>query len=265
HLGVRFLPADLASDSEDHLAGVFRGFDTVIGASGMYLPAGTQRKLGRAVLKAGVGCYFPWQFGVDYDVIGRGSVQELFAEQVGVREMLRGQGAMRWVVVSVGMFMSFLFEEALGVVEWEGGGDGVENGEEQGRGERRVKGVNALGEWGNRVTVTGVEDIAKVVAELVYVATEERDKVVFVAGDTVTYGELADVVEEAVGKKVQRREWTLEYLRGELAKDPDDGMKKYRIAFGEGVGVSWDKETTFNVERGIETMGIREYAKKILA
>ncbi|KAL9070880.1 MAG: hypothetical protein Q9157_005656, partial [Trypethelium eluteriae] len=103
-----------------------------------------------------------------------------------------------------------------------------------------------------------------VVAELVYVALEERDKVVFVAGETVTYGELADVVEEAMGKKVQRREWTLKYLKGELAKDPGDEMKKYRIVFGEGVGVAWDKETTFNAERGIETTGIREYAKKVL-
>ncbi|KAF2236921.1 putative isoflavone oxidoreductase [Viridothelium virens] len=246
-LGVGFIAADLATDSEEHLAGVFRGFDTVVGATGMVLPPGTQRKLCRAVLGAGVPCYFPWQFGADYDVIGRGSAQELFAEQIGVREMLRGQRGTRWVVVSVGMFMSFLFEEAFG-----------------GMVERRVKGVNALGGWGNLVTVTTVEGIAKVVAELVYVALEERDKVVFVAGETVTYGELADVVEEAMGKKVQRREWTLKYLKGELAKDPDDEMKKYRIVFGEGVGVAWDKETTFNAERGIETTGIREYAKKVL-
>ncbi|KAI9692992.1 MAG: hypothetical protein M1822_004987 [Bathelium mastoideum] len=159
---VDLLPGDLALDNTDQLAATFAHFHTVIGATGMRLPAGTQRKVCAAALQAGVGCYFPWQFGVDYDVIGQGSAQELFGEQVGVREMLRAQegGRTRWVVVSVGMFMSFLLEAAFGVVERDGGG--------------RVVGVNALGGWDTRVTVTGVEDIGKMVAELVFGSREER-------------------------------------------------------------------------------------------
>jgi len=51
--------------------------------------------------------YFPWQFGVDYDVIGRGSAQDLFDKQLDVRHLLRGQSGTEWVVVSTGMFMSF--------------------------------------------------------------------------------------------------------------------------------------------------------------
>jgi hypothetical protein len=39
---------------------------------------GSQLKICRAVLEAGVERFFPWQFGVDYDVIGRGSAQTLF-------------------------------------------------------------------------------------------------------------------------------------------------------------------------------------------
>jgi hypothetical protein len=42
------------------------------------------------VLQAGVERYVPWQFGVDYDVVGRGSGQEVFDEQSDVRDMLRG-------------------------------------------------------------------------------------------------------------------------------------------------------------------------------
>jgi len=78
--------------------------------------------------------YFPWQFGVDYDVIGRGSAQDLFDEQLDVRDLLRGQSGTEWVVVSTGMFMSFLFEPWFGVVEV-----GKDGGDES-------QGLGALGE-----------------------------------------------------------------------------------------------------------------------
>jgi len=39
-----------------------------------------QRKITAAVLHAGVGRYVPWQFGVDYDVVGRGSGQDIWDE-----------------------------------------------------------------------------------------------------------------------------------------------------------------------------------------
>ena len=34
---------------------------------------------------------FPGKFGVNYDVIGRGSAQDLFDEQLEVRDLLRSQ------------------------------------------------------------------------------------------------------------------------------------------------------------------------------
>lgn len=58
----------------------------------------------------------PWQFGVHYDVIGKGSVQDLFDEQFECETLLRSQQAMEWIIVSTGMFTSFLFETSFGVV-----------------------------------------------------------------------------------------------------------------------------------------------------
>lgn len=52
--------------------------------------------------------YLPWQFGIEYDKIGRESAQDLFDEQLEAREMLRGNNDVEGVVVSTGMFMSFL-------------------------------------------------------------------------------------------------------------------------------------------------------------
>ena len=62
---------------------------------------------------------------MDYDVIRRGSAQDLFDEQYDVRQLLRrqqqqeeeGQGTTEWVIISTGIFLSFLFKDAFGVVE----------------------------------------------------------------------------------------------------------------------------------------------------
>jgi len=90
-LGIQMVAADLVNDSIDQLAEVFARFDTVIGCAGMVAGPETPMKLATAALRSGVKRYFPWQFGVDYDVIGRGSPQDLFDAQLDVRELLRAQ------------------------------------------------------------------------------------------------------------------------------------------------------------------------------
>ncbi len=88
-LGIELVPGNLVSSSIDELAALFKRFHTVVSCTGFVAGRGMQLKLARAVLEAGVKRYFPWQFGVDYDVIGRGSAQDLFDEQLDVRELLR--------------------------------------------------------------------------------------------------------------------------------------------------------------------------------
>lgn len=153
-LGVSLTPGDIASLSEQELANTFSSFDTLIGCTGMLYDASTQLKIVREVLAAKVRRYIPWQFGADYDAIGRDSSQGLFTEQLDVRDLLREQKATEWVIVSTGMFTNFLFEPSFGVVS-----------------EDR-KTVRALGHWENEVTVRPSEDIGKVVAEIVWAALE---------------------------------------------------------------------------------------------
>ena len=71
--GVNIVYGDLASDTVDGLAAIFARLDAVICCTGFVGGPGTQRKITTAVLHAGVKRYVPWQFGVDYDVVGRGS------------------------------------------------------------------------------------------------------------------------------------------------------------------------------------------------
>lgn len=232
-MGLKVVRADLATEAEEGLSAIFTHFSTVICCTGFVGGPGTQRRITAAVLKAGVDRYVPWQFGVDYDVVGRGSGQEVFDEQSDVRDMLRTQSRTSWIIVSTGMFTSFLFEPSFGVVDLE-----------KGR-------VHALGSWENRLTVTTPEDIGRMTAAILAHEPPLSDEVVFVAGDTFSYAQLADIVEHDLGDSVERILWDMDTLRSEVAKHPDDGMRKYHLAFARDTGVAWDKELTFNFANGI--------------
>ena len=242
-LGIELLPGDLAEQSEESLAAVFGRFHTVISCTGFVGGSGVQRKLARAVLMAEVKRYFPWQFGVDYDVIGRGSPQDLFDEQLDVRDLLRSQDRTEWVIVSTGMFTSFLFEPSFGVVDLD----------------RNT--VNALGSWDNGVTVTTADDIGALTTEIVFAEPRIVDQIVYVAGDTVTYRQLADAVDDLLNLNVDRTAWSVPDLKRKLADDPDDSIKKYRAVFAEGKGVAWDKSQTFNAQRGIVACGLDDWMR----
>lgn len=236
--GLQIVRGDLATETVDGLAAIFAPFDTVICCTGFVGGPGTQRKITKAVLQAGVERYVPWQFGVDYDVVGHGSGQPVFDEQADVRDILRGQSATAWVIVSTGMFTSFLFEPAFGLVDLE-----------------RPK-VHALGSWDNRLTVTTSDDIGRLTAAILAHEPRIRDEVVYVAGDTFSYAQLADMVEGHLGRDAERVLWDMDRLRSEVASHPDDGMRKYRLAFARDMGVAWNKEQTFNAVQRIKVVDV---------
>ncbi|WNG87581.1 aromatic alcohol reductase [Mycobacterium sp. ITM-2016-00317] len=245
--GVTVEYGDVATASVPELADLFGRYDTVISCLGFAAGAGIQVKLAEAALSAQVRRYLPWQFGVDYDLIGRGSPQTLFDEQLDVRDMLRSQEHTDWRIVSTGMFTSFLFDPSFGVVDLPS------------------RTVHALGDWDTEVTVTTPEDIGTLTAAVLHAPPGATDKVVHVAGDTLSYGRLADVVEDVLGTEVRRVRWSTEHLDAELAADPQDSMKKYRAVFARGVGVAWPKSATFNARNGIDTTTAHEWARKNLA
>ncbi|KAK0613688.1 isoflavone reductase [Immersiella caudata] len=242
-LGITLEPGDFVNDPIPSLATTFSKYHTVIQASGFGLPPGTQSRVTSAVLQAGVKRYFPWQFGLDYPSIGKGSDQDLFDEMLSVREKLAAQDSTRWTVVTTGLFMSFLFEKGFGVVDVEG------------------RKVMALGGWENRVTVTTAGDIGRAVAECVYVPDGTEDRVVYVAGDTVSYGEVAEVLERVLGGEWERGFLGVEEAGEEVRRKPGDGMVKYRSVFAAGKGTAWEVERTMNFERGMKMVGLEEYVK----
>jgi len=241
--GIEIVPGDLVNDTIDELAELFARYDTVIGCAGYAAGINTPMKLAKAALQSGIPRYFPWQFGVDFEAIGRGGPQDIFDAQLDVRELLRSQDKTEWVIISTGMFMSYLFEPEFGVVD-------LENSE-----------VHALGSLDTAVTLTTPDDIGVLTAEIVFFEPTIRNEIVFLAGDTVTYGEVADKLETAFGRPFKRSVWTVPFLMEELASDPNNMMRKYRAAFAIGRGMSWPKAGTFNDRQGIPVTDVAALIK----
>ena len=240
-LGIEIVSGDLVKSSIDELSAVFARYDTVIGCAGYAAGIDTPMKLARAALQARIPRYFPWQFGVDFDVIGRGGPQDIFDAQLDVRELLRSQRQTEWVIISTGMFMSYLFEPEFGVVDLQNDA------------------VHALGTRDTAVTLTTPEDIGALTAEIVFATPRIRNEIVYLAGDTVTYGEVADKLQAGLGRPFKRSAWSVEYLLDELARDPQNMMRKYRAAFAQGRGMSWDKGGTFNQRKGIPVTDVASW------
>lgn len=216
-LDIEIVEGDVVKNSPEQLLTTFSKYHTLISCSGFSQPPGTQIKVAKAAIGSGCRKYFPWQFGIDYDVLGRNSAQDLFTEQLDVRDLLRQQSKMNWTIVSTGIFTSFIFEPAFGIVNAE------------------RDNVTALGGWDNRITSTSPEDIGKLVAEIALVHTETIG-IVFTAGDTVSMKEIANAIDRVLLRRVDRGLKTVNELKEELALDPTNGMRKYRVVFAEGVG-----------------------------
>lgn len=150
--------------------------------------------------------------------------------------------------MSTGIFMSFLFEQFWGVIDRKGGRSTV----------------RALRNWEHDVTVTDVSDIGRILSRVVAGDVEAENPVIYAAGDTVTYKELADIIERVIGEPVEREVWSVSYLKTELAKDPIDQIKRYRPVFTRD-GVCWDKSRTVNHKLGMSVIGIDEYARKLIS
>lgn len=243
-LGGRLVPGNFVDDEVSQLAHIFKDYGTVIQAGGYGMRKGTQLKSANAALQAGVPRYFPWQFEVDYEEIGEGSAQDLFDEMLEVRRLLRSQTHTTWTIISTGLFMSYLFLADFGVVDLE----------------KRT--VRALGSWDNKVTVSTPHDIGRLTAEMVFVPDGTLNGVVYIGGDTVSYGQVADILDAAFREQFKREEWDLPFLKNRLAENPSNLWYKYQCIFGDGKGISWDIAKTLNGQRDISMTTVENYVKE---
>lgn len=243
-LGADLEAGDFVNDPVPELVRIFKKYDVVIQCGGYGMASGTQLRVTKAALEAGVPRYFPWQFGVDYEVIGKGSSQEMFDEMLEVRKLLRAQDKTSWTIISTGLFMSFLFLPDFGVYDYKG------------------QTVRALGSWDTCITVTQPKDIGTMVAEMVYQPEGTENRVVYIGGDTITYGQFADILDAAYSTKFERHVFDIPFLRNKLKDEPDNLWLKYQIIFGEGTGCTWPMEKTLNSQRNIKLTGVEQFIQE---
>ncbi|HEY9138136.1 MAG TPA: hypothetical protein VIM67_07660, partial [Terriglobus sp.] len=102
-------------------------------------------------------------------------------------------------------------------------------------------------------------DIGRLTVEVLTAEPPVTDRIVFIAGDTVTYGQAADLVEEVLETSLTREVWTVPQLRVQLEKNPENVMAKYHIVFAEGRGVSWPTNSTYNHKHRLLTADLRQW------
>lgn len=240
-LNITVVEGDLQKNSLSELSALFRSYDAIINCSGFVGGPGTQLRITQAVLKAGVARYFPWQFGVDYDVIGKESGQPVWDEQLEVRHLLRAQSNTDWVIVSTGIFTSYLFEPDFGVID------------------AGNKTVYALGDWNYALTLTTPDDIGQLTADIFFHQPAFQNAIVYIAGDTLTYAELADLMQSHWQSAVRRVLLSRERLQEDAERHPHDTGAAYRLAFARPDGVAWPKQETFNYREHIATTSAAQW------
>lgn len=243
-LGITFTPSDLTLDSEEKLASIFKEFEVVICCTGYMAQSGLQIKISKAVLAAQVPYYIPWQFGMDYEAIGRES--GMFDEQLDVKELLRSQNTTRWLALATGFFTSVIFPPVGGLVD-------VEN-----------KVVYGSENWDNQFVITTTKDIGKFTAEIIL--GPERDTVfvngpVYVAGDTVSYRDVANAMEEVTGEKFTRKLFTQKEAQDDLRENLTVG-NICRSVFAQGKGFLFDPKDLWVPRAPLETTTLRDFAEE---
>ncbi|MFD9292140.1 hypothetical protein ACFWBV_28455 [Streptomyces sp. NPDC060030] len=96
-------------------------------------------------------------------------------------------------------------------------------------------------------------------------APAPMERVVYLAADTITYGELAETLETVLERPFRRVVWTVPSLLDELAADPDNMTRKYRAVFAQGRGVAWAKDDTYNARHAIPVTDLRQWVEENLA
>ena len=115
---------------------------------------------------------------------------------------------------------------------------------------RRI--LRAVGAWENKSTLTTPEDIGKLTAAILFEDNPGmKNEIVYMAGERVSYVQVSNLVDEVLETKVQSEVWTVEALKEQLRKDPENVLKRYRAVFAEGHGCSWDKEGTVNAKTAL--------------
>lgn len=139
------------------------------------------------------------------------------------------------------MFTSFLFEEHVGLVDVAG------------------HTLCALGDAEHALTLTTPEDIGMLTAMIFFHSPTIENEIVYIAGDTITYQQLANLLSQHYGVNFSLRVYDLPHLQAAVERSPRDNSAAYRLAFARRNGVAWSKSATYNARNKIAVTDVKQW------
>jgi uncharacterized protein YbjT (DUF2867 family) len=241
-LGVEFVLGD-ANDPSDKLATAFTGFHTVVSAvsaSSADLEA-SQCNLIHAAKAAGVKRFIPSEFGFDLTQVGRGSSLASVADKKLDTRMLLYQSGLDYILIYTGYLTEKVFKKFNGV-------------------DLSNKVITAPGPAGfeTRISTISVEDAGRATAELIARDDIHKQEVRLTAG-TITFNDIADIVEEFLQSKIKRVVWPLNEIEADAS-----APAAFARMFSNEKGTHWDKNNTWNIQVGFPVQSPRDWAKQHL-
>ena len=184
-----------------------------------------QLPLVEAAKAAGVRHFIPSEFGVDSDATPiDGPWGPFLKDKRAVAQAIKAAG-LDYSLLFVGLFSEFLVGYTIAGVDLERGV------------------VTAPGSWEARLNTTPLEEIGWLVAAAV-VDPQARNAVLY-SGETVTYKQLADLVDAARGKPVERRIRTVEDAQKAVDADTHDFAARLAGVVADGRGASWSASNNY--------------------
>jgi len=244
--GATLLYGDL-SDEESKLLPLLRDIDVVVSSVGPNQLGDPEMKLLAMSKKAGVKWFIPSGFGFDLEQIGLGSVVPLFDAKIKILDAVKSSG-MIWTEVTPGTFMEWMLGTAFFGVNVA----------------TRTLTIPFSGK--TAVSLTSLVDIGMLLADAI-VTGRGRNANIHFAGSTVTYDQLAEILQSVGGgaawKKVIRSE---SELKNAIAADPKDFVARFAYLMASVPRASsWPVSESYNGKFGIATISIQQIAKAVVA
>lgn len=190
-----------------------------------------QLPLVEAAKAAGVRHFIPSEFGVDTEATPVDGMWGPFLKpKIAVQKALKEAG-MDYTLLFVGLFTEFFVLYPIAGVDLQNGA------------------IAAPGSWETKVSTTSLEEAGWLTAVAV-VEPRARNARLY-SGDTVTYKQLADMLDTARGKPLQRSIRTAADAKAEVDKDPNDlSLFPARLVCTliDGKGTWWPASRNYSVQ-----------------
>ena len=239
--GAKMVHGDLSKSTDAELVQLFSGQDVVVSAVGSEQLSAQTRYISAAKL-AGVKWFVPSEFGGDSKAVGRGSLVSLYDTKIEVQAALKASG-LAYTIVNSGAFSEYILSPFLGL--------DLVNGTLTAQGGPQVS-----------FNTTPLAEVGRQTADAI-VSGRGRNATIFL-GDRITFQQLGDIVEKAIGKQLTRKVRTQAEAEEAVAANPGDYAARFSAIFAASRGTGWPANQTYAAQNGLQVQTFEAFAQKTL-